>query len=166
MWRLLTENEEAPTQKCKSGMPDKRPSEGGGKAGGVHKRRRLRVGGSQAPKSALTHLHEMKPGLVFHIVSNGPEPRPNFTMSVMLDGEKYSGNDPNKKVAKQRAAESVLAYLLSSIYGVTVGFSSPHQSPIFIYNIHALNLFFTLYIYMSDNIDNTIYSLHIIISYS
>ena len=84
----------------------------------------------------------------------------------MLDGEKYSGTDPNKKVAKQGAAESALAYLLSSIYGVTVGFSSPRQSPIFIYNIHALNLFFTLYIYMSDNIDNTIYSLHIIISYS
>ena len=87
--------------------------------------KRLRVGGSQAPKNALVHLHEMKPGLVFQMESQtGPDHVPIFTMSVMLDGEKYSGTGPNKKVAKQGAAESALADILSRTYGVTVGFGS------------------------------------------
>ena len=90
-------------------MPDKRPSEGGTKAGGVYKRRRLRVGGQQAPKNALMHLYEMKPGRVFQMESQtGPDHAPVFTMSVMVDGEKYSGTGPNKKVAKLGAAESAL----------------------------------------------------------
>ena len=87
----------------------KRPSEDGGMAGGVSKRRRLRVGGQQAPKVALMHLYEKNPGLVFEMESQtGPDHAPVFTMSVMVDGEKYSGTGANKRVAKQIAAESAL----------------------------------------------------------
>ena len=69
---LLTDNEEAPTKKRKRYMPDKRPSEGEGMAGGVGKWHR--VGVSQA----LMHLHEMKPGFVSYGVANGTGPRPHF----------------------------------------------------------------------------------------
>ena len=87
--------------------PDKRTSEGGGMASGVGKRRRL--GGSQAPKNALNHLHEMKPGSVFEMESQtGPVHAPVFTMSVTVNREKYSGTGHNKRVAKQAAAESAL----------------------------------------------------------
>ena len=88
-------------------MPDKRTSEGGGMASGVGKRRRL--GDSKAPKNALMHLHEMKPGSVFQMESQtGPDHAPVFTMSVTVNGEKYSGTGHNKQVAKQAAAESAL----------------------------------------------------------
>ena len=132
---LLTDNEEATTKKCRKrkseakannsrcssldglskvdtaegdeDMPDKRTSDGGGMASGVGKRRRL--GGSQAPKNALMHLHEMKPGIVFQMESQtGPVHAPVFTMSVTVNGVKYSGTGHNKKVAKQAAAESAL----------------------------------------------------------
>ena len=86
---------------------DKMKSEGGYKASGVGKRRRL--GCLQAQKNALMHLHEMKPGLVFQMESQtGPEHIPVFTMSVTVNGEKYSGTGHNKLAAKQAAAESAL----------------------------------------------------------
>ena len=86
-------------------MPDKRMS--GDKASGVGKRRRL--GCSQASKNALMHLHDRKPDLVFQMESQtGPVHAPVFTMSVTLNGEKYSGTGHNKQVAKQAAAERAL----------------------------------------------------------
>ena len=93
------------TEEGDKDMPDKRMS--GDKASGVCKRRRH--GCSQASKNALMHLHELKPGLVFQMESQtGPVHAPVFTMSVTVNGEKYSGTGHNKQVAKQAAAKTAL----------------------------------------------------------
>ena len=61
------------------------------------------------PKNALMQLNELKPGIQYTFVSQtGQVHAPVFTMSVEVNGQKYTGSGSSKKGAKQAAAEAAL----------------------------------------------------------
>ncbi|XP_064644434.1 double-stranded RNA-specific editase 1-like isoform X2 [Lineus longissimus] len=73
------------------------------------RKKRKKVPGPRLPKNALMQLNEIKPGLVFKMVTqSGPVHAPTFTMSVEVNGQTFEGNGTNKRKAKQAAAEKAL----------------------------------------------------------
>ncbi|XP_022088408.1 double-stranded RNA-specific editase 1-like isoform X2 [Acanthaster planci] len=68
-----------------------------------------RARGPPMPKNALMQLNEIKPGLVFKLVTQeGPVHAPSFTVEVEVNGQTYQGVGRSKKLAKMTAAEVVL----------------------------------------------------------
>ncbi|XP_062956684.1 double-stranded RNA-specific editase B2 [Cynocephalus volans] len=64
---------------------------------------------SMTPKNALVQLHELRPGLQYHMVSQtGPVHAPVFAVAVEVNGLTFEGTGPTKKKAKMRAAELAL----------------------------------------------------------
>ncbi|XP_032807151.1 uncharacterized protein LOC116940903 [Petromyzon marinus] len=61
------------------------------------------------PKSALSHLNELRPGLSFQLASHtGPPHAPRFTLAVEVNGTTFVGAGGSKREAKRRAAERAL----------------------------------------------------------
>ncbi|KAK9508478.1 hypothetical protein O3M35_006027 [Rhynocoris fuscipes] len=72
-------------------------------------KKRRKTGAVQTSQTPLAILNELRPGLVYKIVSSdGPPHSPNFLASVEVDGIVFSGSANAKKQAKQRAAEAAL----------------------------------------------------------
>ncbi|KAL7030628.1 hypothetical protein ACKWTF_006732 [Chironomus riparius] len=61
------------------------------------------------PKNAVAILNELKKNLVYELESQeGPYHAPVFTMSVLVDGQKYIGQGKSKKLARIDAATCAL----------------------------------------------------------
>ncbi|XP_029942970.1 double-stranded RNA-specific editase 1-like [Salarias fasciatus] len=88
----------------------KRPSEEGeGRRTRPHGYKPKKRKTTAPPKNALTRLNELRPGLPYRLESrSGPVHAPLFVMSVEVDGRMFRGSGPNKKSAKQDAAETAL----------------------------------------------------------
>lgn len=73
------------------------------------KKRKKASSENAAPKNALMHLNEMKPGLQFVLKGQtGPVHAPTFTMAVEVNGVTYEASANTKKRAKLLAAEKAL----------------------------------------------------------
>jgi len=80
-----------------------------GDADDKKKKRRKKVSGPPLPKNALMQLNEIKPGLVYNLMSqSGPVHSPIFIMRVEVNGVVYEGNGNTKKKAKLECAEKAL----------------------------------------------------------
>ncbi|CAO1393500.1 unnamed protein product [Diamesa hyperborea] len=78
-------------------------------------RKRARKGNSSStaneaqPKNSVAILNELKKNLVYELESQeGPYHAPVFTMSVVVDGQKYIGQGKSKKLARIDAASNAL----------------------------------------------------------
>ena len=80
------------------------------KSGKPRPKRRKKAFGPKLPKNALMQLNEIKPGLVFQLVSqSGPVHTPIFCMKVEVNGSEFDGEGTSKKRAKLQAAEKALS---------------------------------------------------------
>nr|XP_046218680.1 double-stranded RNA-specific editase 1-like isoform X2 [Oncorhynchus gorbuscha] len=90
----------------------KRPLEEGNN-GHTHSKfrakKRKKTPGPVLPKNALMQLNEIKPGLLYKLLSQtGPVHAPVFVMTVEVNGQLFEGSGPTKKKAKLNAAEKAL----------------------------------------------------------
>ncbi|XP_058063417.1 uncharacterized protein LOC131213399 [Anopheles bellator] len=104
----------------------------------VRKRRKLQ----HLPKSAETRqeqvpqtkntvavLNELKRNLVYKVESQtGPVHAPIFTISVVVDGQKFVGSGPSKKLARVAAAASALRSFIQFKDGATLTPIEPLQN--------------------------------------
>ena len=65
-------------------------------------------------KNPVMILNELRPGLKYEFVSEAGESHSKcFTMSVVVDGNRFEGTGRNKKVAKSRAAQTALTKIFN-----------------------------------------------------
>ncbi|XP_077870406.1 double-stranded RNA-specific editase 1-like isoform X2 [Saccoglossus kowalevskii] len=77
-------------------------------------------------KNPIMLLNELRPGLKYEFVSEtGESHAKNFVMSVVIDGQNFTGSARNKKMAKARAAQAAL----SKIYNLMPA-TAPGLQPI------------------------------------
>lgn len=73
------------------------------------KKQRLSKERIPQPKNTVAMLNELRPGLVYKLESQtGPVHAPVFTISVEVDGQKYTGQGRSKKIARIEAAAAAL----------------------------------------------------------
>ncbi|XP_055616319.1 uncharacterized protein LOC129762255 isoform X2 [Toxorhynchites rutilus septentrionalis] len=118
--------------------PNKRKSSSGSPA--ARKRRKLqqaqlKAGGDpsaeQAPqtKNTVAVLNELKRNLVYNLESQtGPVHAPLFTMSVVVDGQKFIGHGRSKKLARIEAAAAALRSFIQFKDGATLTPIKPLQN--------------------------------------
>lgn len=64
---------------------------------------------TQQTKNTVAILNELRQGLLYNLESQtGPIHAPTFTMSVEVDGQKFTGEGRSKKIARIQAAASAL----------------------------------------------------------
>lgn len=56
-------------------------------------------------------LNELHPHTKYEVVSDGGEQYNKYTMAVIIDGKRFEGTGPSKKLGKAAAARSALAML-------------------------------------------------------
>lgn len=60
-------------------------------------------------RNPVSVLNELRVGLKYDVLEqSGPSHAPMFTVSVEVDGQKYTGSGRSKKIAKCKAAEAAL----------------------------------------------------------
>ncbi|XP_026883954.1 interleukin enhancer-binding factor 3a isoform X2 [Electrophorus electricus] len=80
--------------------------------------------GRTEPANALMKLHQLRPGLLYRLVSQtGPDHTPHFTMAIEVDGTTYEASGPSKRSAKLFVAQKALQAL-----GVATGSESKTAS--------------------------------------
>uniref|UniRef100_A0A182U275 DRBM domain-containing protein n=1 Tax=Anopheles melas TaxID=34690 RepID=A0A182U275_9DIPT len=107
-------------------------------ASAIRKRRKLqhssKAGESrleQVPqtKNTVAVLNELKRNLVYKVESQtGPVHAPIFTISVVVDGQKFVGTGPSKKLARVAAAASALRSFIQFKDGATLTPIEPLQN--------------------------------------
>ncbi|XP_049537319.1 uncharacterized protein LOC125952089 isoform X1 [Anopheles darlingi] len=80
-------------------------------------------------KNTVAVLNELKRNLVYNVESQtGPVHAPLFTISVVVDGQKFVGTGPSKKLARVAAAASALRSFIQFKDGATLTPIEPLQN--------------------------------------
>uniref|UniRef100_A0A182T3N1 DRBM domain-containing protein n=1 Tax=Anopheles maculatus TaxID=74869 RepID=A0A182T3N1_9DIPT len=80
-------------------------------------------------KNTVAVLNELKRNLVYKVESQtGPVHAPLFTISVVVDGQKFVGTGPSKKLARVAAAASALRSFIQFKDGATLTPIEPLQN--------------------------------------